>query len=205
MRFILVLTLLAGLTGCNRSGSGEDEAAGGIVTPAKGPDRYRVQFESSKGNFTVDVVRGWAPLGADRFHELVTGGFYNEARFFRVMPGFIVQFGLAADPAMTTKWKRNIDDDPQGVSNTPGTVTFATAGPRTRTGQIFINFGDNSRLDAQGFTPFGKVTDGMSAVLAINAEYEQRPDQARITGEGNAYLKAEFPNMDYVKKATIVP
>ena len=204
MRRILVLTILAMLSGCNRTG-GDEESSGGIVTPPKGPDRYRVKFETSKGDFIVDAVRGWSPLGADRFHELVTAGFYDENRFFRVVPGFVVQFGLSGDPAMNRKWKLNIDDDPPGVSNTPATVTFATAGPRTRTTQVFVNFGDNSKLDSQGFTPFGRVTEGMGVVMSINAEYEQRPDQGRITAEGNAYLKPEFPNMDYVKKATIVP
>ena len=206
MRLILALSLLLGLTACNRSGGGaDDEASGGIVTPPKGPDRYRVQFETSKGNFVVDVVRGWSPLGADRFHELVTARFYDENRFFRVVPGFVVQFGLSGDPALNRKWKVNIDDDLPGVSNTPATMSFATAGPRTRTTQVFINFGDNSRLDSKGFTPFGRVTEGMAAVMAINAEYEQRPDQGKLTSEGNTYLKAEFPNLDYIKKATVLP
>ena len=195
--------MLAGLAACNRSDS--DESEGGLVTPPQGPDRYRVKFETSKGDFVVDAVRGWSPLGADRFHELVKSGFYDENRFFRVVPGFIVQFGLAADPAVTRKWKQNIDDDPPGVSNTAATICFATAGPRTRTTQVFINFGDNSRLDARGFTPFGRVTEGMSVVMSINSEYAERPAQDRITNEGNAYLKAEFPNLDYVKKATIIP
>jgi len=202
MRHILLLTLLAGLTACNRSVESDD--AGAVVTPPKGPDRYRVKFETSKGDFVVDAVRGWSPLGADRFHELVTSGFYNDNRFFRVVPGFVVQFGLNGDPALNRKWKVNIDDDPPGVSNTPGTICFATAGRRTRTTQVFINFGDNSRLDSQGFTPFGRVTEGMGVVMSINAEYEQRPDQGRITNEGNSYLKAEFPNMDFIKKASIV-
>ena len=204
MRIILVLTLLMGLSSCNRSG-GDGEDSGGIVTPPKGPDRYRVQFETSKGTFIVDAVRGWSPLGSDRFHELVKAGFFDENRFFRVVPGFIVQFGLSGDPAMNRKWKTNIDDDLPGVSNTPATVTFATAGPRTRTTQLFINFGDNNRLDAKGFTPFGRVTEGMAAVMAITAEYGERPDQGRITSEGNTYLKAEFPNLDYIKKATVLP
>jgi len=203
MRLILVLSLLAGLAGCNRGGN--DEGAGAIVTPPKGPERYRALFETSKGNFTVDVVRGWSPLGADRFHELVQSAFYDQNRFFRVVPGFVVQWGLNGDPAVNRKWKLNIEDDPAGMSNTAGTVTFATAGPRTRTTQLFINFGDNSRLDSQGFTPFGRVTEGMGVVMSINAEYEQRPDQGRITNEGNAYLNAEFPNMDYIRKASIIP
>jgi peptidyl-prolyl cis-trans isomerase A (cyclophilin A) len=205
MRFILVLTLLAGLAGCNRSGS-EEEASGGIVTPPKGPDRYRVQFETSKGNFVVDVVRGWSPLGADRFHDLVKAKFYDECRFFRVVPGFVAQWGISGDPAVNRKWRQDIDDDLPGVSNTAGTITFAkTNAPRSRGTQLFINFGDNSRLDSTGFTPFGRVTEGMSVVMSINAEYTDKADQGRITNEGNSYLKAEFPNMDYIKKATILP
>jgi cyclophilin family peptidyl-prolyl cis-trans isomerase len=194
MRFILVLTaLLAGLTGCTK-------------TAHKGPDRYRVQFETSKGNFVVDVVRGWSPIGADHFHELVINNFYTENRFFRVVPGFMVQWGISGEPAMNSKWKVEIDDDPPGVSNTAGTMTFAkTSAPNSRSTQLFVNFGDNSRLDAQGFTPFGRVTEGMNVVMSINAEYAERPSQERITNEGNSYLKAEFPNLDYIKKATIVP
>lgn len=199
MRRIFVLAVFLALAGCR---SGEEE---GLATPPQGPDRYRVKFETSKGDFVVEAVRGWAPLGSDRFHELVKAGFYDETRFFRVVPGFVVQWGLASDPAVTRKWKRNIDDDPMGVSNTASTICFATAGPRSRTTQVFINLGNNSRLDSQGFTPFGRVTEGMNVVMSLNAEYEQRPDQGRITNEGNPYLKAEFPNLDYIKKATIIP
>lgn len=194
MRFILVLTaLLAGLAGCTKA-------------PHKGPDRYRVQFETSKGNFVVDVVRGWSPIGSDHFHELVVNNFYTENRFFRVVPGFMVQWGINGEPAMNTKWKVEIEDDLPGVSNTQGTMTFAkTSAPNSRSTQVYINFGDNSRLDSQGFTPFGRVTEGMNVVMSINAEYAERPAQDRITNEGNTYLKAEFPNLDYIKKATIVP
>jgi cyclophilin family peptidyl-prolyl cis-trans isomerase len=200
LHVIIPLASVLALTSCNR-----EPAAEGLATPAKGPDRYRARFETTKGDFVVEAVRGWSPLGADRFHELVTSGYYNENRFFRVVPGFVVQWGLAADPALTRKWKTNIDDDPPGVSNTPGTVCFATAGRQTRTTQVFINFGDNSRLDSQGFSPFGKVTEGMGVVVSLSAEYGERPDQGRITSEGNAYLKAEFPNLDYIRKASIIP
>jgi peptidyl-prolyl cis-trans isomerase A (cyclophilin A) len=198
MRVILVLSaLLAGLTGCTK-------------TPHKGPDRYRVQFETSKGNFVVDVVRGWSPIGSDHFHELVINNYYTENRFFRVIPGFMAQWGISGDPEMNKKWKVEIEDDPPGVSNTvsntAGTITFAkTSAPNSRSTQLFINFGDNSRLDATGFTPFGRVTEGMNVVMSINAEYAERPSQERMTNEGNSYLKAEFPNLDYIKKATIIP
>lgn len=166
---------------------------------------FVVDFTSTAGNFTVEVNREWAPIGAHRFYELVKDGFYDDAGFFRVIPNFMVQFGLAADPLMTGKWKREIPDDPVVKSNTRGYVTFAKTGmPNSRTGQIFINYADNSRLDQDGFAPFGLVTKGMEAVDKINAEYREKPQQGSITSQGNAYLKKNFPNLDYVIKATIV-
>lgn len=173
---------------------------------AKGPDRYRVKFETTKGDFVVEVVREWSPLGADRFHSLITTGFYDGAKFFRVEPGFVVQFGLKGDPATDAKWENAIiEDDPHAMSNTPATITFATKGPRSRTTQVFINLADNSRLDAQGFTPFGRVTDGMQVVANIFPGYRSTPDQMRIQREGNPYLDREFPQMDAIKKASIIP
>lgn len=182
--------------GCSKSTS---------EAPPKGPDNYRVKFETTKGDFYVDVVRAWSPIGADRFHQLVTMGFFDGARFFRIVPGFVVQFGLKGDPALDQKWgDANIEDDSPGMSNTPATITFANRGPGTRSTQIFINLGDNRRLDPQGFTPFGRVTEGMSVVTQFNSSYGESPDQMRIRNEGNAYLQREFPNLDYIKKATIV-
>ncbi|MBM3793972.1 MAG: peptidylprolyl isomerase [Acidobacteria bacterium] len=187
-----------------RSGISPDEAQ--LVTPPKGPERYRVKFETTKGDFVVDAVRPWSPLGADRFHELVTSGFYENCRFFRVVPGFVLQFGIKGVPGTDMKWKKlAIDDDLPAVGNSTGTVTFATGGPRTRTTQVFINYKDNSQLDTRGFTPFGRVTEGMGVVMAINAEYAERPDQGKLSLEGNAYLDREFPRLDYIKKASIVP
>ena len=174
--------------------------------PPKGPESYRVKFETSCGDFTVQVTRKWAPLGADRFHEAVTGGFYDGCRFFRVVPNFIVQFGINGDPKVQRRWRRaNLRDDrPTGHSNKKGTITFATAGPNTRTTQLFINFKDNGFLDNMGFTPFGEVVEGMESVGKVNAEYGERPNQGAIQGEGNAYLKSEFPRMDYIKTARVV-
>lgn len=170
----------------------------------KAPDVYRVNFDTSKGPFVVEVHREWAPLGADRFYTLVNGKFFDNARFFRVIPGFMAQFGLNASPAVNAKWKEDsIQDDPVTQNNTRGMVTFATAGANTRTTQLFINFGDNSRLDAQGFAPFGKVISGMEVVDRINAEYGEQPDQGRIQTEANAYLEKEFPRLDYIKTARI--
>jgi peptidyl-prolyl cis-trans isomerase A (cyclophilin A) len=180
----------------------------GVVATAaeKAPETFQVKFETTKGDFVVDVTRSWSPIGADRFHELVKSGFYDECRFFRVVPRFIVQFGINGDPKTQEKWREaKIEDDPKSKTNAKGTVTFATAGPGTRTSQLFINFGNNAFLDDQGFTPFGAVSDeGMKIVEKITAEYAEEPNQGQIQSRGNAYLKENFPNMDYIKKATIV-
>jgi peptidyl-prolyl cis-trans isomerase A (cyclophilin A) len=174
------------------------------------PATYKARFDTSRGVFVVEVTRAWAPRGADRFYNLVKNGFYDNARFFRVISGFMVQFGINGDPGIMAKWRTaQISDDPVTQSNTKGMITFAMAGPNTRTSQVFINFGDNSRLDQSGFSPFGRVVSGMNVVEAINAEYGEGaprgrgPDQSRIQNEGNAYLSKDFPRMDYIKKATI--
>ncbi|WP_459555979.1 peptidylprolyl isomerase [Lacunimicrobium album] len=169
------------------------------------PAKYKVKFETTAGDFVVDVTREWAPVGADRFYEAVKGGFYNDCRFFRVVPGFMVQFGINGDPATQEKWREaNIKDDPVRGSNKKGYVTFATAGPNTRTTQVFINFGDNAFLDKQGFAPFGIVSDGMDKVEKIESKYGEKPNQGAIQSQGNDYLKSKFPDLDYIKKATIV-
>lgn len=169
------------------------------------PDVFDVEMTTTKGSFTVKVTRAWAPLGADRFYNLVKHGFFTDAAFFRNVPGFIVQFGLSADPAVNNVWHNaNIKDDPGKQSNAPGTITFATAGPNTRTTQLFINFGNNTFLDSQGFSPFGKVTSGMDVVKNLYSGYGERPDQGSITALGKAYLDKNFPNIDSIKSATIV-
>jgi peptidyl-prolyl cis-trans isomerase A (cyclophilin A) len=150
------------------------------------------------------VHRDWAPKGADRFYNLVKNSYYDGARFFRVVPRFMVQFGIHGDPSVQKAWRQaNIPDDPVKQSNKRGFMTFATAGPGTRTTQVFINFKDNVFLDAQGFAPFGQVLSGMEAVDKINAQYGQSPDQAQIQARGDLYL-TKFPKLDYVTKATIV-
>ena len=190
-------------------------ATGDFADPSKltatAPDTFKAQFDTTKGKFTVEVTRSLAPNGADRFYNLVKSGYFTDIAFFRVIPGFMCQFGINGDPAVSAKWREaQISDDPVKASNTRGTITFATAGPNTRTTQLFINFGDNSGLDAQGFSPFGKVVDGMDVVDKINGEYGEGapngngPDQGRIQQEGNAYLKKDFPNLDYIKSATIL-
>jgi peptidyl-prolyl cis-trans isomerase A (cyclophilin A) len=179
---------------------------------AQAPASYKARFDTTKGAFVIQVTRAWAPRGADRFYNLVKNGFYDNVRFFRVISGFMVQFGINGDPQVSARWREaNIPDDPVTQSNTRGMITFATAGPNTRTTQVFINFADNRQLDGMGFAPFGKVVSGMNVVDAINAEYGEGaprgrgPDQGRLQAEGNAYLAKSFPRMDYVKKATIIP
>jgi peptidyl-prolyl cis-trans isomerase A (cyclophilin A) len=158
----------------------------------------------------VEVTRAWAPNGADRFYNLVKNGFFNDARFFRVISNFMVQFGIHGDPATSAAWRMaRIPDDPVKESNKRGYITFATAGPNTRTTQVFINFRDNAGLDGQGFSPFGRVISGMDVVDKLHAGYGEGapsgrgPNQAQIQAEGNAYLTKSFPQLDYVKTATI--
>ena len=177
----------------------------------KAPDTFKAQFDTTKGKFTIEVTRSLAPNGADRFYNLVRSGYFKDLAFFRVVPGFMCQFGIHGDPAVSAKWREaNISDDPVKGSNTRGTITFATAGPNTRTTQLFINFGNNVNLDGQGFSPFGKVVTGMDVVDKINSEYGdgapwgRGPDQGRIQTEGNTYLKKGFPNLDYIKSATVL-
>ena len=176
----------------------------------KAPDVYWAKFDTTKGTFVIKVTRDWAPLGADRFYNLVKNGFFNNASFFRVIPGFIVQFGISADPKVSEVWHdADIQDDPVKQSNTAGTVTFATAGPDTRTTQIFINLADNRSLDAQGFSPFGTVTQGMNVAQSFYSGYGEGapmgngPDQQLIQKQGEAYLAANFPKLDHIKSATV--
>jgi peptidyl-prolyl cis-trans isomerase A (cyclophilin A) len=174
------------------------------------PATYKARFETSKGTFVIDVRRDWAPQGADRFYNLVKNGFYDGVRFFRVLDGFMAQFGINGDPKVSAVWREaRIPDDPVRQSNKRGYITYAMAGPNTRTSQVFINFGDNAALDRQGFAPFGQVTSGMNVVDALHSGYGEGsprgkgPDQGRIQMEGNAYLAKNFPRLDFVKKATI--
>jgi peptidyl-prolyl cis-trans isomerase A (cyclophilin A) len=170
----------------------------------KAPDAFDVEFETTKGNFTVRVTRAWAPRGADRFYNLVKNNFFDDAAFFRIVPNFIVQFGLGPDPAVNRAWRSaNIKDDPVTQSNKPGYLTFATAGPNTRTTQLFINLGSNGFLDRQGFAPFGQVTQGIEVVKNLYSGYGESPDQGAITNQGRAYLDKSFPKLDSVKKTRV--
>ena len=217
LKFVTILTLalilaavslLMGQAGSNaalKNPAGLKEAA---------PATYKVNFDTSAGTFVVEVHRDWAPHGADRFYNLVKNGYYDEARFFRVISGFMVQFGINGDPALNKIWREaRIERDPVKQSNTRGFITFAMQGgpqgPDTRTTQVFINFGDNAQLDASGFAPFGRVTEGMNVVEKIYSGYGEGapsgngPSQEQLQSQGNTYLIKSFPKLDYIKKATI--
>jgi peptidyl-prolyl cis-trans isomerase A (cyclophilin A) len=180
-----------------------------LRTPSKlkdvAPATFRASFDTSAGVFVIEVTRAWAPRGADRFYNLVKYGYFDGTRFFRVVPNFMVQFGINGDPKLNAVWSEaNFQDDPVLQSNTRGFVTFAkTNAPNSRSTQVFINFKDNSFLDKDAFAPFGQVVSGMEVVDKINAEYREQPNQGRIQGEGNAYLVKSFPRLDYIKKASI--
>jgi peptidyl-prolyl cis-trans isomerase A (cyclophilin A) len=172
---------------------------------AKAPAVYHVTFKTTRGTFVVTVHRAWAPRGADRFYNLVRAHFFDGVVFFRVVKGFVVQFGISPDPAVSRAWQTaNIKDDPVKTSNTPGTITFADAGPNTRTTQVFVNLGNNgSSLDGQGFSPFGRVTSGMSVVNRLYGGYGEQPDQQQISTQGNAYLRKHFPKLDHIVTARL--
>jgi len=177
------------------------------------PSSFKVKFETSKGNFVIEVFRNWSPYGADRFYYLVKNGFYNNVRFFRVVEGFMAQFGYHGDPQVTAIWSEmTFPDDPVKGSNLRGYVTFAKgAAPNSRSTNIFINYGDNSYLDRIGFSPIGKVVEGMEVVDQLYSGYGDSsssggrgPEQSILRTEGNEYLNREFPNLDYIKKASII-
>jgi peptidyl-prolyl cis-trans isomerase A (cyclophilin A) len=203
----LAIAAAVAIAAATLSGQGPDKSK--LKTPAalkeQAPATYKVNLDTSKGMIVITVHRDWAPLGADRFYNLVKNGFYDDARFFRVIPDFMVQFGMNADPAVTRAWQSvTLNDDPVKQSNKKGYVTFANTGrPNSRGTQVFINYKDNGFLDSQRFAPFGEVTTGFNIAEKINAEYGERPDQGAITSQGNAYLTKSFPKLDYIKTATI--
>lgn len=174
------------------------------------PDVFRVRFETTAGVIVFEIKRELAPRGVDRFHALVSNGFYDGVRFFRVIRGFMAQFGIHADPEVSRVWREaRFDDDPVKGSNQPGTLSFATAGPNTRTTQLFINFVNNSRLDDMGFAPIGEVVEGMDVVTSLYADYGEGapqgmgPEQGRLQQQGEAYLADEFPELDTIQRATV--
>lgn len=194
---------------CQRGPSSEQESGAEAATQT--PDSFKVAFETNKGRIVVQAVRAWAPQGVDRFYALVNDQYYDGVKFFRVLPNFMAQFGVNGDPAKNDLWKdRNIPDDPVVQSNKRGFVSFATGGPNTRTTQLFINKGDNVRLDGMGFAPFARVIEGMEVVDSLNMEYGEGapqgrgPSQGRIEREGNRYLEGEFPRLDSIIRARVV-
>ena len=172
------------------------------------PDTYQVKFETTRGDFTITVTRAWSPLGADRFYNLVKHHYFDNARVFRVVPGFVAQFGLSAYPVVTAAWRdAKIKDDPRSQSNKKGTIVFATSGPHTRTTQLFINLKDNASLDSQGFTPFGVVdSPGMNVVNMFYDQYGDGAgmDQENIDKGGETYIAGKWPKLDVIKSAALV-
>jgi peptidyl-prolyl cis-trans isomerase A (cyclophilin A) len=172
------------------------------VGPA--PATFRVAFATSRGNFVVEVHRAWAPRGADRFYDLVAEHFFDDNRFFRVLPGFIAQFGVNNDRKINEAWEaKPLADDSVLQKNARGTLTFASDGPNSRTHQLFINLKDNDNLDKDGFAPLGRVVDGMNVVDGIYSGYGESPSYHLIATLGNSYLTRMFPKLDYIKTATI--
>ena len=220
MRFALVCLIpMALVAGCSKPSAGDavvetapdlepsSQTMAVSTDLAKGDTRVtRVKLNTTKGDIVIDVHHDWAPIGAEHFLKLVKEGFYEDVKFFRVVPNFMVQVGMNGDPEVHAKWRdQTIQDEPTKKSNEPGMVTFAKTGaPNSRSTQFFINTGSNGFLDNQGFAPFGEVVEGMDVVKSINDEYGERPDQMMIIRKGNEYLNEKFPNLDGIKSIEIV-
>jgi peptidyl-prolyl cis-trans isomerase A (cyclophilin A) len=199
MKTCAVATLALTLAACSKGGAQD-------IPNEKAPAVYRVAFDTSRGPFVVEVTRDLAPNGADRLYNLVKAKYYDGSRFYRVVPGFMVQWGAAADPEVSQKWDQGIPDDPVRTTNARGMLTFAASSqPNSRTTHLFISFVDNARLDPMGFAPVGKVISGMENVDQIYSGDGERPDQMQLKELGNAYVEKEFPNLDYIKTARLVP
>jgi peptidyl-prolyl cis-trans isomerase A (cyclophilin A) len=196
----LCLALLMSVVACKDGDGSSSQSA--VTGPA--PDSFRVAFETSRGPFVVQVSRALSPKGADRFYELVQSKFFDDARFFRVVPGFVAQFGINDKPKVNDAWDaKTIPDEPVKETNARGTIVFATSGPDSRSHQLFINLVDNGRLDAMGFAPFGRVVEGMGVVDSLYADYGETPDQHMIQTLGNSYLERNFPKLDYIKSTRV--
>jgi len=206
---VLLLVCTVSVLSCNRREPPPREPERETATPPppatpQGPDSFLVALTTSRGPLTLVVHRAWAPQGADRFYALVKGGFYDGARFFRVVRGFVVQFGLPADPRVGRTWSSQaLPDDPVRQPNRRGTLAFASAGPNTRTTQVFINLADNLRLDGLGFAPFARVTTRLGIVDSLDAQYGERPSQDSIRLQGEAYLARAYPHLDRIRTAAI--
>ena len=200
-RWSLVAAILLAMVHVGQS------AGGNQVANDQAPATFRARFDTSQGVFVIEVQREWAPRAADRFYNLVKSRFYDEARFFRVLGGFMAQFGLNGNPSVQAAWSSaNLLDEPSKLSNLRGFVTFAKeSSPNSRYTMVFINYKDNSYLDTEGFAPFGQVVAGMEIVDTLYSGYGRTnvPDQRRIIREGNAYLAADYPKLDVIRTATI--
>lgn len=223
-KYYKLIPLVFLFVGCSSPGGdsgGDSPIAGADESPLKMPEvhwtegelstdgaqsigDYQIKFETTAGDFTMMVHRSWAPRGAERMYQLIKSRYYDGAPFYRVVPGFMVQFGMNGDPKGTQYWDNSFPDDPVKESNQIGMVSFATSGPNTRSTQLFINYGDNARLDKMGFSPFAEIIEGMNKVNAINARYGEAPDQGRMTAEGNGYVFSKFPQIDYIISASFV-
>jgi peptidyl-prolyl cis-trans isomerase A (cyclophilin A) len=204
---VAVLALVAGCGGGGDSSGPPDELLHPAKLTAKAPQIFQVEFKTTRGDFIIEVHRSWAPHGADRFYNLAKSGFYDGAKFFRVVPNFVVQFGISPYPKVSAAWRSaTIPDDIVTVHNERGGVTFASAGPNTRTTQVFINLGDNRNLDNSGFAPFGAVTKGMDIVDSLYSGYgdDPTPHQGEMQLQGNAYLDKAYPKLDSIKSASVV-
>jgi peptidyl-prolyl cis-trans isomerase A (cyclophilin A) len=206
-RWLVLWAVAALLAGCGE----QKEEPKKPEPPKPVPSVYRVRFDTSKGPFVVEVYKEWAPEGSERFYRLVEQRFYDQARFFRVVRNFVAQFGIHADPGISSGWRQlTIGDDPVKQSNRRGYVTFATSGPNTRTTQVFINLKDNRHLDKAGFAPFGRVAEGMEVVDRLYNSYGETsprgsgPDPDQIELRGNEYLESRFPRLDYIENARVM-
>jgi len=207
MKWIIILSLAVLISCMNNQKNHSEKIQNQIAQSTEAPSSFTVKVSTSKGIFLLNCQKSWAPLGANRFYHLVNIGFFSEVRFFRYVQNFVVQFGISGDPQISSVWKNsNINDDPVKQSNKKGTLSFATAGPNTRTTQLFINLADNQRLDAMGFTPLCMVSEGMETIEKLYSEYGEAPSnqQNQIESDGNQFLNKNFPNLDYIIKAEII-
>jgi peptidyl-prolyl cis-trans isomerase A (cyclophilin A) len=210
MAGIVALAMVSGPVLAGQATRGKPALMNPADLKERAPDAFKASFDTSAGAFVIEVHRDWSPNGADRFYNLARRGYFDGLRFFRVIPGFMAQFGISGDPSISNVWRdARIPDDPVRQGNKRGAITFATAGPGTRTTQLFINLADNDFLDKQGFSPFGQVVTGMDNVQKIYGGYGEGaprgkgPDQGRVQLEGNKYLESDFPRLDYIKTITI--
>jgi peptidyl-prolyl cis-trans isomerase A (cyclophilin A) len=211
-RILISIVPLLLLAACSETKQQKPEEAPKKRLSDRAPDVFKAKFETSKGDFVVEVHRDWAPHGADRFYNLIEDGFFKDVRFHRVVRNFIVQWGINGDPAISRLWSNlYIPDDPPKEKNKKGTITFATRGPATRSTQVFINLRDNgATLDKSGFVPFGRVIEGMDVVEGLYSYGDMPPrgngpDPSQAELQGNKYLEEKFPRLDYIKKVSILP